>query len=159
MLRSGLVTNASTGTIVANGTNSDGVVEFGAGGTLLNDGSIIGSKSCELGVEIIGCGGTVINSGGIQGYITGLEMSGSGVLINSGVIRSVTSPFIAYQADVMMTEGGSFTNTQSGLVSDGVFFGLRQLFGRERHGGGCRHHHRWHRAEFEFAEFHANVLR
>jgi fibronectin-binding autotransporter adhesin len=121
MLRSGLVTNSSTGTIVANGTNSDGVVEFGAGGTLINDGSIIGSQPYELGVEFIGSGGTVINRGTIQGYITGLEMSGSGVLINSGVIRSVTSPFIAYQADVMMTEGGSFTNTQSGFVSDGVF--------------------------------------
>jgi len=119
MLRTGVVTNS--GTILSTGGNGHSAVEFVSGGTLINSGSIIGSLFAQVGVDIVGSGGTVINTGTIQGYFTGLELGGTGVVINSGTIETKSTPFIAYQADVMMTGGGSFTNTQTGYVTNGVF--------------------------------------
>ncbi len=118
VLQTGVVTNS--GTIRSTGANGHAAVQFAAAGTLTNTGSIISTNFAQTGVEI-GASGIVTNTGFIQGYVTSVDLGGAGVVINSGTIASKETPFIAYQANVMLTDGGSVTNTQAGLITNCVF--------------------------------------
>jgi hypothetical protein len=118
----GFITN--TGTILSTGGNGRAAVGILGNSTLVNHGSIISSLFAQSGVQINGAGDTVTNSGFIQGYATGFEMSGAGVVVNSGTIKSLIKGFIGGQADVMMPGGGSFTNTQGGYINHGVFLNV-----------------------------------
>jgi hypothetical protein len=114
---------ANSGTILSTGGNGRAAVQLATGSTLVNTGSIIANQSDQAGVEVLGSG-TVVNSALIEGYFTGLEMSQTGVVINSGVIHSLEPGFIEGQADVMMPYGGTFTNTQAGYINHGVFLNV-----------------------------------
>jgi fibronectin-binding autotransporter adhesin len=122
MEAAGLITNS--GTILSTGGNGRAAVAMAGGGTLVNQGSIVGRGFAQAGVEITGSGDTVNNSGFIQGEVTGLELSGPGVVINSGIIQSTARGSFFGEADVVMPGGGSFTNTQSGYVNNGVLLNV-----------------------------------
>jgi hypothetical protein len=113
----GFVTN--TGIITSTGEGRAGVEVYGAG-TVFNGGTIIGSAIAASGIEIIGSGDTVTNAGSIQGYVVGVEMSGPGVIINSGIIHAIGTFRFFGEADVIMPGGGIFSNTARGFVDSGV---------------------------------------
>ncbi|WP_158924315.1 Hint domain-containing protein [Acidisphaera sp. S103] len=121
----GFITN--TGTILSTGANGRAAVEISnvtnGIGTVFNAGTIFANGFAQSGIQIVGSGDTVTNSGSIQGYFIGIEMSGPGVIINSGRIHALSTGF-AGEADVIMPNGGNFTNMASGYIDHGVFLNV-----------------------------------
>jgi hypothetical protein len=113
----GYVTN--TGVISSTGEGEAGV-ELDGVGTVFNGGTVTGSGFAATGIEIGVSGDTVTNTGSILGYAVGVEMSGPGVIINSGIIHAVGSFRFFGEADVIMPGGGIFSNTAKGFVDGGV---------------------------------------
>jgi hypothetical protein len=121
MEAAGFITNS--GTIRSTGEGRS-AVQLASDGTLVNQGSIISSLFAQSGVQGTGSGDTVTNSGFIQGYFIGLQLAGVGTVMNSGTIRSLERGVFFGEADVVMPSGGSFTNTQTGYVTNGVILNV-----------------------------------
>jgi hypothetical protein len=112
-----VVTN--TGLIDVASSRYDSAVYGRGGGSVINHGSIIGSGDFIAGIGVRGSGGTIVNTGLIQGYFSGVNIAGVGVVINSGTIRSNYLNFLGGSSNFGMY-GGSLTNTQSGYINNGV---------------------------------------
>jgi hypothetical protein len=121
----GVVTNSSTGTIIA--TGGDGI-EFAAGGSLNNAGAITG----HYGVELT-AGGTVKNTGTINGADFGIfstAPTGFTSVNNSGLIEATAKSLITIGTLTFSAVGidvygsGTITNTASIIgVGEGIFLG------------------------------------
>jgi hypothetical protein len=113
------LTITNTGSIdpTTAGAESYAVIGFG-GGQLFNQGIITGVNAGLGGVELTNSNDYLNNSGTITGVFNAVT-AGSGNVINSGDMTVTTYGVLAGSYAVRLS-AGTFTNTSSGYVNEGV---------------------------------------
>jgi hypothetical protein len=108
------LTITNTGAVITSSAAIAAAVQGSDGGTLSNAGTIIASASGVDGVLINGPGGTVFDSGLIEGASAALDLTGAGVVTNTGLIRTTG----AGGPGIEGASGGSYSNSGTILATN-----------------------------------------
>ncbi|MFP3704725.1 autotransporter domain-containing protein [Paraburkholderia tropica] len=108
------LTNTATG-VIGSTTTEAGIVNYGAIGTLENDGKIIGSLASYNAGTI----GTMTNTGTITGVYTAVANTGTiDTLSNSGTMTADMAGVLNIGAIGTMGNSGSISGTNNGLFNE-----------------------------------------